>query len=139
MLIYDEENNIIENPNLEIGYLQEEVTIKPDATPIDDVEKFAWDDDDYLTIQRYILYTEEDYLNEKKQKVSELKANLSDTDYIAAKSMDKLLLCTTPDEMAEVTNYYRDKYASTIEQRQKWRDEINKINNEINKEENAIL
>lgn len=135
MKILDENNNIVKNPDLAKGYLQEETIIKQDATPIDNVEKFAYYDDDYETIQRYILYTKEDYINEKKQKVEELHQNLSDTDYIASKSMDKLLLCTTPEEMAEVTNYYRDKYGDTIEQRQEWRDEINKLNNEIRKEE----
>lgn len=136
MLIYDENNNIIENPDLTKGYLREETIIKPDATPIDNKEKFAWCDDDYLTIQRYILYTEEDYIRMKQQKVEELKSNLTETDYIAAKSMDKLLLlCSTPEEMSEVTTYYKDKYGQTIEQRQQWRNEINELNDEIRKEE----
>lgn len=135
MKILDENDNVITNPDLIKGYLQEETIIKPDATPIDNVEKFAYYDDDYETIQRYILYTKEDYINEKKQRVEELRQNLSDTDYIASKSMDKLLLCTTTEEMTEVTNYYREKYSDTIEQRQEWRDEINKLNNEIRKEE----
>lgn len=135
MRILDKIGNVVTDPDLTKGYLQEEVIIKPDADPVDNKTKFAYEDNDYEQIKRYILYTKEDYINEKKQRVEELHQNLSDTDYIASKSMDKLLLCTTPEEMAEVTNYYRDKYSDTIEQRQEWRDEINQLNKEIRKEE----
>lgn len=59
-MIYDESGNPIENPDLTLGYVTEQVVIKPDATPIDDVAKFAWADDDYETGQVYVPYTEDE-------------------------------------------------------------------------------
>lgn len=37
------------------GSLIKTVIIREDATPIDNVTKFAWDDDDYEEVQMYIL------------------------------------------------------------------------------------
>lgn len=37
------------------GSLTKTVIIREDVTPIDDVTKFAWDDDDYEEVQMYIL------------------------------------------------------------------------------------
>lgn len=45
----------LENPDLENGYLTESLCIKKDAVPIDNVEKFAWDDDDYEPCYCYFL------------------------------------------------------------------------------------
>ena len=56
-MIYDESGKPIENPDLTLGYVTEQVVIRDDAEPIDDIEKFAWDDDDYETRQVYIPYT----------------------------------------------------------------------------------
>lgn len=58
MKIYDENDVEITNPDLSKGRLVEEIVIKKNATPIDNVTKFAWDDDDYERITRYIVYTE---------------------------------------------------------------------------------
>lgn len=45
--IVDMEGNEIFDPDLEKGTLIESNTIKKDAIPIDDITKFAWDEDDY--------------------------------------------------------------------------------------------
>lgn len=56
-MIYDESGNPIESPDLTLGYVTEQVVIRDDAEPIDDVTKFAWADDDYETRRVYVPYT----------------------------------------------------------------------------------
>lgn len=46
--------------DLSKGYLTKAIAIREDATPIDDVTKFAWDDDDYEDVMMYCLYKEDD-------------------------------------------------------------------------------
>lgn len=133
MLVVDNNDNLITDYDLDKGYLVDGTIINPNATPIDDVTKFAWSDEDHIPVKRYIAYTEEELERFRQQPIEELKEKLADTDYIAAKSMDKLLLCTTPEEIVEVTAYYKEKYSDLIEQRQEWRDEINRLNNEKRK------
>lgn len=99
-----------EQCDLETGYLQQETIIRPDATPIDDVTKFAWADEDYETIQRYVVVPEE---QRRAQRIAWLKAQLSATDYAVIKIAEG---AAAPEE-----------YADVIAQRQAWRDEINEL------------
>lgn len=57
-MIYDENGNAIENPDLTLGYVTEQTVVRDDAAPIDNVTKFAWADDDYETRQVYVPYTD---------------------------------------------------------------------------------
>ena len=50
----------IESVDLKKGVLVPFKTIKEDATPIDNVTKFAWADDDYEDAQMYVPFLEED-------------------------------------------------------------------------------
>lgn len=52
--IFDMEGNEIFDPDLENGILIESNTVKKDAIPIDDITKFAWDDDDYEPCYIYL-------------------------------------------------------------------------------------
>lgn len=40
------------------GYYKKEIHVKKDAAPIDNVTKFAWDDDDYEEVEVWHEYTE---------------------------------------------------------------------------------
>lgn len=42
------------------GYFYTTIKIREDATPIDNVIKFAWDDDDYIEVEEWHEYTEEE-------------------------------------------------------------------------------
>lgn len=42
------------------GYYKKEIRIKKDAVPIDDVTKFAWDDDDYEEVEIWHEYTNDE-------------------------------------------------------------------------------
>ena len=48
------------------GYYKKEIHIKKDATPIDNVTKFAWDDDDYEEVEIWHEYTESELEEMKK-------------------------------------------------------------------------
>lgn len=45
------------------GYYKKEYRIKSSAKPIDNIEKFAWDDDDYEEYEEWHEYTEEELSN----------------------------------------------------------------------------
>lgn len=55
-MVYDQNGNLLENYDLTKGYLQPKTIIRHDATPIDNVKKFAWENGDYQEIQVYIPY-----------------------------------------------------------------------------------
>ena len=48
--------------DLSKGYLTKAIAIREDATPIDDITKFAWDNGDYEDVMMYCLY-EDGYAN----------------------------------------------------------------------------
>lgn len=96
--------------DLAIGYLVTETVIRPDATPIDNATKFAWADEDYETIQRYVVVPEQ---QRRAQRIAKLKRQLSATDYFVIKIAERV---ATPEE-----------YADVIAQRQVWRAEINQL------------
>ena len=99
-----------EQCDLETGYLREETIIRSDAAPIDDVTKFAWADEDYETIQRYVEVPEE---QRRAEYIAQLKALLRDSDYAVIKIAE--------GAAAEA------EYAELIARRQEWRKEINKL------------
>lgn len=85
---YDEIGGIIENPDLSLGYVTEQVVIRDDAEPIDDIEKFAWDDDDYETRRVYVPYTADELARmaeageraEREQWLASAPSQLADMD-----------------------------------------------------------
>lgn len=87
-MIYDESGKPTENPDLTLGYVTEQVVIRDDAEPIDDIEKFAWDDDDYETRQVYIPYTADELARmaeageraEREQWLASAPSQLADMD-----------------------------------------------------------
>lgn len=96
--------------DLTTGFLREEVVIRADADPIDNIKKFAWADEDYETIQRYVSMPQE---QREADRIAWLKGQLSATDYAVIKIAEG---AATPEE-----------YADVIAQRQAWRDEINEL------------
>lgn len=105
-----DEELTLDQCDLETGYLREETIIRPDAAPIDDVTKFAWADEDYETIQRYVAVPEKQRTTER---IAQLKGLLRETDYVVIKIAEG---AAAPEE-----------YADVIAQRQAWRNEINQL------------
>lgn len=58
MMVYDLNGNILESFDLTKGRLSIRTVIRPNAAPIDNVKKFAWEDGDYEEVQVYIPYGE---------------------------------------------------------------------------------
>ena len=56
MMVYDLNGNILESFDLTKGRLSIRTVIRPNAAPIDNVKKFAWEDGDYEEVQVYIPY-----------------------------------------------------------------------------------
>lgn len=96
--------------DLTCGYFRQETIIRADAAPIDNATKFAWADEDYETIRRYIVIPEEErYAN----RIAELKAKLTATDYAVIKIAEGAAA--------------KEDYASLILDREAWRKEINEL------------
>lgn len=114
MRILDEQNiELTENDiDLTTGFVMQETIIRPDACPIDDLTKFAYSDEDYETILRYIVIPEE---QKKCVRITELKQQLSDTDYAVIKIAEGAATL--------------EEYAEMIAQRSQWRKEINDLEN----------
>lgn len=100
--------------DLTIGHLTEEIIIKDNAIPIDNETKYAWDEDDYETIQRYYVPSEDAYY---EREIYQLKANLAATDYVVIKIAEGS--ATT------------EEYAQVISDREFWRTEINELQSKL--------
>lgn len=96
--------------DLEKGHLYVTTIIKPGAVPVDDVTKFAYEDDDYEEVQIYERIPDEALT---ANRIMELKQKLADTDYTVIKIAEG---AATAGE-----------YADVIANRQAWREEINEL------------
>lgn len=56
MRVVNENFETITEYDLSKGYLTTTIVIREDAEPIDDINKFAWADEDYEEVQMYVLY-----------------------------------------------------------------------------------
>lgn len=97
--------------DLDNGYLVDKQAIRKDAAPVDNITKFAYSDEDYEAVKMYIPVPIE-------ERIDSIKAKLRETDYIALKIAEGAAT--------------KEEYADVIEQRQKWRDQINELRNSIN-------
>lgn len=112
MRILDEQGQPLteEQCDLTAGYLREEVVIRPDAEPIDNGTKFAWEVGDYETILRYVAVPEAE---RRAERIAQLKHRLAETDYAIIKIAEGAAAA--------------EEYAEVIAQRQAWRAEINQL------------
>lgn len=113
MRVINQKYETITEYDLTVGNLIPAVAVKEDAEPIDNVTKFAWHDEDYEDVQMYIPYP----VKTTEQKIAELKAQLSATDYKVIKCSEcQLLGVEMPYNIIELHN-----------ERQAVRDEINRL------------
>ena len=118
----------LEDYDLSLGCLTKATVIKKDAVPIDNETKFAWDDDDYEEVILYIYEGKEVVLN---RELDQLKHNLSETDYIAAKAMDSLIINISSKDFESALSSFNSEYADKLAQREEWRKRINEIEEEL--------
>lgn len=131
MRILDENGNEVFDPDLSVGELRVETTIKEGSTPIDNVGKFAWDDDDYEEVLRYIVLTETE---RARRVVEECKAKLENTDYIAAKAIDAILRSKSVSDIISVVKAMFDEYGEVLDSREEWRSKVSECEAVLNKE-----
>lgn len=80
---------------------------------------------EYLLQDGKLVYSMSD--GTRFYKIENLKAQLAETDYISAKMNDAIMSCTTVEEILEVNKAFKEKYGDILEERQRLRDEINKM------------
>lgn len=112
MKIFDKLGNELNEADLDLerGRLIPTNRIKPDAKPVDDVEKFAYEDDDYEDILEYIVPDEAEWL---ERQIDTFKRELADTDYHILKVVEG---AKSLAECAEV-----------MLKRKGWRSKINEL------------
>lgn len=104
MKIYDENDQLITDPDLEVGELRQETRIKPGAIPIDNETKRAWDDDDYEDILRYHVWTQEELAEVAEREAEAAKAEAREA-----------FLETDPGVQAEQDAAICDLYEQTLD------------------------
>ena len=116
MRVINQNRETITEYNLSAGRLLPATIIRADATPIDNITKFAWADTDYEEVQMYVP----NHAKTTAQQIVELKAQLSATDYQVIKCSEcQLLGLDMPYDMTALHA-----------ERQAIRDEINKLEQE---------
>ena len=97
------------------GYYTSEVRIKKDAIPIDNITKFAWNDDDYETVEVFVEYTEEEMAEIARREAASTDTIIADLDdaVCALKNTSADLddaVCYLYEQILEVNN---DKQSNT--------------------------
>lgn len=118
MKIFDQFGNELNEKDIDLerGRLISTNRIKQDAKPIDNVTKFAWDDDDYEDILEYIVPDETEWL---ERQIDHYKKELADTDFHILKVVEG---AKTLVECAEI-----------IIKRRGWRDKVNELEAQLSK------
>lgn len=116
MRVINQKGETITEYDLTKGQLITGKVVRADAPPIDNREKFVWTDGDLEEIQIYVPNREKTAV----EKIRELKAQLSATDY-------KVIKCSECQLLGQEMPYDVDALHA---ERQAIRDEINKLERE---------
>ncbi len=97
------------------GYYTSEVRIKKDAMPIDNITKFAWNDDDYETVEVFVEYTEEEMAEIARREAASTDTIIADLDDAICALYEENLdlddaVCYLYEQILEVNN---DKQSNT--------------------------
>lgn len=111
MRIVNKHGKDITEYDLSKGKLVLTKIIKKDATPIDNITKFAWTKDDFEEVQMYVPYQEKSI----KEQIKELKNKLSSSDY-------KIIKCAECQLLGQELPY---DLVALHKERQALRDSIN--------------
>lgn len=116
MRVINQNKETIMEYDLTAGMLVPATVIRENAAPIDNVKKFAWADEDYEEVQMYVPHP----VKTAAQRIAELKAQLTATDY-------KVIKCSECQLLGKEMPYDVEALHA---QRQALRDEINKLEQE---------
>jgi len=116
MRVVNQKGETITEYDLTKGRLIPRKVVRADAPPIDNEEKFVWTDDDLEEVQVYVPNREKT----AAEKIRELKAQLSATDY-------KVIKCSECQLLGQEMPY---DVAALHTERQAIRDRINQLEQE---------
>ena len=116
MRYIDENKNEILEADIDLskGKIVQTIIVKPDAKPVDNITKFAFTDDDYETVFRYIRIPDDELI---ESQIADFKRKLSDTDYNILKIVEG---AATIKDLAGV-----------ILSRKEWRQKINELEDKL--------
>ena len=120
-MIVDVNGVEIVNPDLTEGFLVPTQIIKHNAEPINNVTKFAYSEDDYIDVLKYVSFE-----NIASAKLDKLKEEYEDIGQQLASIFEKLLLCSTLREIIEYIIENSDKSRDLITRKDKIKKEIDK-------------
>lgn len=106
MKIVGVDGNEVKDLDLSKGEIRNETVIRDDAEPIDNVSKFAWEDDDYVDILRYVEYTPEEL--ERRAEVEEESSVKSQVKIAAAIFINSQAASLSDGQALEVRNLFND-------------------------------
>lgn len=102
------------------------------------------DDFDLSTIRNYIVEAGQLVFSELpapqpsvQEQIANLKKQLSDTDYIAAKAVDALISADGLSDILSTLSKIRSEYQDMLVQRQSWRDKINALESQEGGQDDA--
>lgn len=88
------------------GYYTTKIRIKEDAKPIDNVTKFAWNDDDYETVEVFVEYTDEEMTEIARREEASTDTIIADLDdAVCALYEENLALKNTSADLDDAVCY----------------------------------
>lgn len=90
MKVVDQNGKLLESYDLAQGFLVDTRLLKDDAKEIDNVTKFAWDDDDYEEVKMFLPYHQSPVQKKTlEQRVSELEIQINEISTRKSEEMSK--------------------------------------------------
>lgn len=117
MKVINQKHELITDYDQTTGHLINTKIIKEDATPIDNITKFAWDEADYEDVKMYVP----NRVKTTAEQISELKGKLASTDY-------KVIKCSECQILGQEMPY---DVTELHAERQAIRDQINNLQSQI--------
>lgn len=77
------------------GYYKTVIRTKEDAASIDNITKFAWDDDDYEQVEEWVEYPEEEI---GRKTVEEELSDLKERQEVTESAIQELIIATMGGE-----------------------------------------
>ena len=77
------------------GYYKTVTRVKEDAAPIDNITKFAWDDDDYEQVEEWVEHPEEEI---GRKTVEEELSDLKERQEVTESAIQELIIATMGGE-----------------------------------------
>ena len=91
---------------------------------IDNVSKFALNDDDYEDVEEWVEYTAEELA---EREADEARSGLAGSDYVVLKAVEALLSCDSITELLATLAEQRKAYRDILSARAQWREKLDEL------------